>query len=192
MMRITGGQWRGRTLESPPGDMAKTSLKGAVRPTTGIVRQSLFNQLQGRLAGARFLDGFAGSGIMGFEALSRGASHVTALEHHGPNARRILRNAEVLKLTPEQFECHTTDTLRWLDKPCPVLPYDIVFLDPPYGFKHWEYLVTLLNHHGWVALDGVITIEQGAHDLVLPGFSRRVFGDSVLGLFEMGRDLLDE
>src|SRR3954467_12446516 len=90
-MRIIAGRWRGRPLLAPTGQ--------ATRPTADRVRESLFSMLASRLGsfeGLRVADLFAGSGALGFEALSRGAAHATFIEHDAQAARRIKRNAERL------------------------------------------------------------------------------------------------
>jgi len=121
-LRIIGGQWRGRRLPVPaaPG----------LRPTPERVRETLFNWLQGWLAGARCLDLFAGSGALGLEAASRGAGEVVLVERCVPVARRLREVA--LELGADQVRVVTDDALRFLQRGDPGR-FDLVFLDPPFG-----------------------------------------------------------
>src|SRR4051812_18174623 len=90
MLRITGGEFRGRSLHAPKGDHT--------RPTQSKLRQALFNSLQASLPDARVLDLFAGSGALGFEALSRGAAHVHFIESARPVAKLIEKNGAELRV----------------------------------------------------------------------------------------------
>ncbi|MGD0942109.1 MAG: 16S rRNA (guanine(966)-N(2))-methyltransferase RsmD [Terracidiphilus sp.] len=136
-MRIIAGSLRSRTLHAPPGL--------ATRPTSDRLRETLFNVLAPRIQGSAFLDLYAGSGAVGIEALSRGATRVEFVER-APAALKMLRiNLEELGLTAG-FRIHATAvgaTLRRADaanrKP---EPYDLVFLDPPYDAAE-EYAATL-------------------------------------------------
>ncbi len=121
-VRIIGGDWRGRKL---PVLMAE-----GLRPTSDRVRETLFNWLHFEVAGAHCLDLFAGSGALGFEALSRGAKSVTFLELSKPVAQQLTTNLKTLNSTAAQVvqgEC-----LQWLDQPVEQ-PFDIIFLDPPFN-----------------------------------------------------------
>ncbi len=88
-LRIIGGKYKGRVLKAPKGS--------ATRPTHGMLRESVFNICQNEIAGARFLDLFAGSGAMGLEALSRGASHITLVENDRHALASIRENIAVLQ-----------------------------------------------------------------------------------------------
>ena len=120
-MRITGGIHRGRILKVPDG------LE--VRPTQDRVREALFSILMHDVAGARFLDIFAGSGSVGFEAVSRGAASVTFVERNARHIACIRSNAAMLKLTPEIIQA---DAYRYLETFAGA-PFDIVYADPPYA-----------------------------------------------------------
>ena len=87
-MRIAGGEWCGRTLKVPPGD--------AVRPTQDRVRGALFSMIQAEIAGAAFLDLFAGAGSVGLEALSRGAARTTFVESNPRHAACLAANVSAL------------------------------------------------------------------------------------------------
>ena len=123
-MRITGGQARGISLTLPKGE--------SVRPATDAMRQAVFSSLAARVAGARFLDLFAGSGAYGLEALSRGAAGGTFVEKDARTAEFIHRNlAAVCKSLGR-----TTDGLRVVIADAtgtmPGEVPDLVFIDPPY------------------------------------------------------------
>ena len=133
-MRIIAGTFRSRALQAPAGM--------ATRPTSDRLRETLFNVLAPRIAGASFLDLYAGSGAVGIEALSRGAAHVTFVER-APAALKVLRaNFDRLTLT-EGFRIHSGSAGSFLRKPRSAAPgFDIVFLDPPYDAAE-EYSATL-------------------------------------------------
>jgi 16S rRNA (guanine966-N2)-methyltransferase len=154
VLRIIGGRHRGRRLRFPAGV--------AIRPTPDRVRETLFNWLQPRIAGARVLDLFAGSGALGLEALSRGAAHVTFVEKD----RRAAVAIEQLTLEWEEpgaiVEC--ADALRWLAGPRADAPYDIVFLDPPYDAAVLASAAASLAERGRLAPDARIYVESRARD----------------------------
>ncbi len=120
-LRIIGGQWRSRRLRFP-------AING-LRPTMDRVRETVFNWLQYDVEGARALDAFAGSGALGFEALSRGAKEVIFLEKHPNAALQLRENLEILQTRNAQV--WAGDALLWLQQNPE--PFDLVFLDPPFG-----------------------------------------------------------
>ena len=186
MIRITGGIAKGRSLKVPSGD--------AVRPTSDKVRQALFNILSHRFNldfdGARVLDLFAGSGALGLEALSRGASFVCFVELEQRHARMINENCNLVQAAisqrrEEQVRCSTvnkrvsTALLRRPDR-----PYDLIFMDPPYAQEsEGKHLKAL--EEGWLSEGGYVIIEHAKHNLFeLPdGWSqelRRRYGDTYI------------
>jgi len=120
-LRIIGGQWRSRRLRFPAID--------GLRPTLDRVRETVFNWLQFDVEGARVVDAFAGSGALGFEALSRGAKEVIFLEKHAKAALQLKDNLQTLDAKNAQV--WAGDALTWLEQNPE--PYDLVFLDPPFG-----------------------------------------------------------
>ncbi len=128
-MRVIGGEFRSRRIRSLPGL--------AMRPTPDRLRETLFDVLAPRLEGRVFLDAYAGSGAVGIEALSRGASRAIFLEKHRPAASLIRENLASLGLTARAVVVCGAAVPR-LD----LHPADIVFLDPPYELER-EYAAAL-------------------------------------------------
>ena len=133
-LRIVGGVWRGRRLQFPAG--------AAIRPTPDRVRETLFNWLALRLPGAVCLDLFAGSGVVGLEALSRGAAAVTFVDKEAVAARAIQDRltewgaADPARGVGGRGNVVRAEALAWLDSIVPDgagAPFDIVFLDPPFA-----------------------------------------------------------
>lgn len=126
----------------------------ALRPTPDRVRQTLFNWLGQELYGLRCLDLFAGSGALGFEALSRGATEVTMVESNPAVHRALLDNAGVLKADKAQIL--RQDAMQFLARN--IRQYDVIFLDPPFD-QHWlgKLLPQLARH---LVDDGVIYAES--------------------------------
>ncbi|MEG1480420.1 MAG: 16S rRNA (guanine(966)-N(2))-methyltransferase RsmD [Kiritimatiellia bacterium] len=150
-MRITGGQWRSRSILMPPSE--------AVRPTQDRVREALFNLLMYVLPGARFLDLFAGSGATGLDALSRGASEATFLECDRTVFKTLLKNLAAFEVPATC--AHLMDTMRWLMMPVSA-PYDIVFADPPYQWSQaggMEEVARLLVERGLLREGGTLVAE---------------------------------
>ncbi len=121
-LRVSGGEARGRRLKAPKN----------IRPTQGMVKQAIFNMVGPRIAGATVLDLFAGSGALGIEALSRGATSVTFVDQQ-PRGLAILRqNLDALGFK-ERAHVVRGEVVRWLEaSPDAVRAADFVFLDPPY------------------------------------------------------------
>lgn len=160
-VRIIGGQWRSRRLTFPP-------LEG-LRPTPDRVRETLFNWLAPGIHGARCLDAFAGSGALGFEALSRGAGHTVFLDASRVIVDALTKNAQLLKTS--QYETHCGDAVKWLAKPA-AAPFDIIFLDPPYALALLEPCVTLLLNNGFLAKNAWIYVEDNKPIPDFPGLMK--------------------
>jgi 16S rRNA (guanine966-N2)-methyltransferase len=148
-MRIIAGQHKGRTLKAPKWD--------GLRPTSDKLRETLFNILQMRVAGARVLDVFAGTGAVALEALSRGASGATCIESDRRAAALIAENAALCR---EQERCAIIRDVveRALVKPVPGGPFDIVVLDPPYDYAGLEAAVA--NAATQLAAGGIVVLEH--------------------------------
>lgn len=148
-LRIIGGQWRGRKLSFP-------AIEG-LRPTGDRIRETLFNWLAPDIQGARCLDVFAGSGALGLEALSRGAS-VGLLCERNPQAANQLR-AHVERLHAVNAEVKQGDSLAYLHLGNPDTPYDVVFIDPPFALDLWQATIDALEAGQWLADTACIYIE---------------------------------
>jgi 16S rRNA (guanine966-N2)-methyltransferase len=150
-LRIIGGQWRATKLTFP--DVM------VIRPTPDRVRETLFNWLQLEVVGARCLDLFAGSGSLGLEALSRGASTVTFVDREAVIGKYLRETLARLHCT--QGEIHTMDATQFLHNPAS--PFDIVFLDPPFAASAENQLLgaicSQLESKGWLSAHAHIYIE---------------------------------
>jgi 16S rRNA (guanine966-N2)-methyltransferase len=149
-VRIIGGRWRGRRIAVPPG----TDL----RPTPDRVRETLFNWLAPGIVGSRCLDLFAGTGVLGLEAASRGAGEVVLVENDREAAARLRELARAL--APSVARVVEADALAWLGGPAQ--PFDIVFLDPPFGAGLLDSAARALESGGWLAAGARIYLELPA------------------------------
>lgn len=160
-MRIIAGQFKGRALKAP-----KTR---ATRPTSDRARETLFNVLSHAewatdMEGAHVLDVFAGSGALGFEAMSRGAARVVLVEQATPAQRAIKDNIAALKLGAQaKLLKRNASSLGAYDRQLEQ-PFDLVFLDPPYDKGLVEPCVQGLIDGGWLAQDCLIVAETGAKE----------------------------
>lgn len=152
-VRIVGGRWRNTRLAVP-------DLPG-LRPTCERVRETLFNWLMPRLAGARVLDLFAGSGALGLEAVSRGAAAAVLVERDPDLADRLRRQVERLG-AQAQVQVVQADALQWLRRHDPV-PFDLAFVDPPFAAGLWDAVLETLPAR--LAADAWLYLEspQDAH-----------------------------
>jgi 16S rRNA (guanine966-N2)-methyltransferase len=158
-LRIVAGNWRGRLLQiaDVPG----------LRPTAERIRETLFNWLSPRLHGARCLDLCAGTGALGIEALSRGASRVVFVER-SPVATKTLK-ANIASLSASGAEVLNIDALKYLAG-SNIEAFDIVFIDPPFADDLQHELCRLLAEQPWLADDARVYVEMDRDqpDLRLP------------------------
>jgi 16S rRNA (guanine966-N2)-methyltransferase len=150
VLRIIGGTWRGRKWRFP--------ASAAIRPTPDRVRETLFNWLGTRTAGARVLDLFAGSGALGLEALSRGASHVTFVEQDEAAVRAL--RARLAEWQAGDASVERADALRYLTGEA--RPFDLLFLDPPFGSELLSEAARRLEERGWLRSGAFIYVECAA------------------------------
>ena len=156
-MRIIAGKWRGRQLDAPPGV--------ATRPTADRVRETLFSMLASRLGSfedLRVADLFAGSGALGFEALSRGAASVTFVDNDPKANAAIRRNterlgAEVRLLAGSALALPRSE------------PFDLILADPPYAAGSGTAVVNAVLAAGWLAPGGWMSVETARADRVEAG-----------------------
>ncbi|BBB28162.1 16S rRNA (guanine(966)-N(2))-methyltransferase RsmD [Neptunomonas japonica] len=151
MLRIIGGEWRSRKVPFP-------SVEN-LRPTPDRVRETLFNWLQNITPGARCLDLFAGSGALGLEALSRGASSVTFIDNSPAATYQLKDNLQTLKC--QNGEVITSSAINWLEaRQTDTEPrYDLVFLDPPFRKDMVPVICELLEKRNLLSDHAVIYIE---------------------------------
>jgi 16S rRNA (guanine966-N2)-methyltransferase len=160
-MRIVGGEFKGRAIAAPQGR--------DTRPTSDRARESVFNVLAHAdwspgIEGRRVLDLFAGSGALGLEAMSRGAAFALFVETDAL-ARGVIRdNIEALGLFGTT-RIHRRDATDLGVKPAGLGdPFDLVFLDPPYGKGLGERALARLGDGGWITADAVMVLEVGAEE----------------------------
>ncbi|MBY5947095.1 16S rRNA (guanine(966)-N(2))-methyltransferase RsmD [Photobacterium rosenbergii] len=146
-VRIISGRWRGRKL--PVHDVE------GLRPTTDRVKETVFNWLAQDIIEARCLDLFTGSGSLSFEALSRGASHVTMLELDKKAADQLEKNRATIGA--DNAKVLNTDSLAFLKQAG--TPHDVVFIDPPFRKDLIDEAIVLLEQNNWLSPHAVIYIE---------------------------------
>jgi 16S rRNA (guanine966-N2)-methyltransferase len=178
-MRIVGGEFRGRTLAAPASK--------AIRPTSDRVRETLFDILAHRFGvpteETRVLDLFAGTGALGLEALSRGAASCLMVESSA-EARGIIRtNIEALAV-PGRARIYRRDATE-LGPVGTVVPFDLVFADPPYGRHLGEAALAAAAKGDWLASGAICVLEEAAATgLDLPAdfavIDERAMGDTRL------------
>ncbi len=175
---MIGGKWRSRRLAAPLGM--------EVRPTSDRLREALFNVLAPRIEGARFLDLFAGTGAVGIEAISRGASGCVFVEMDKRAARVLRKNLESLGIaSTELLERPVAKALKLLSG-----DFDLVFLDPPYAMRgEYEQTLQALSEAAWLAEGGIVIVEHDKR--YVPGesfgrlrcYRRLVQGDAGLSFY---------
>ena len=148
-LRIVAGKWRSRLL-----DIA--DLPG-LRPTSERIRETLFNWLAPSIEGARCLDLFAGTGALGFEALSRGATQVVFVDNSRRATRAIEKSTQILDATGALIHC--TDATDFVRNSTPA-SFDIIFLDPPFADDRLEALCRLIEERAILASGGRVYLEQ--------------------------------
>lgn len=155
-MRVIAGSYRGLRL---------ATLKGEeLRPTSDRLRETLFNILGGSVRGARFLDAYAGSGAVGIEALSRGASDVVFVEHHRPAAAMIRKNLDALGLR-ERFQIIANPVWTVLERlEREGNQFEMVFLDPPYReINQYHRSLRILARSRLLLPDSLVIAEHARH-----------------------------
>lgn len=157
-----------------------------VRPTPGRVKESLFSILATRIDGARFLDLYAGTGAIGFEAASRGASKVTSVEGHRETAEAITEAAEQLGVSKKTLSAVSAPVDRALYRL--EGPFDLVYADPPYDSDIPLQMFRLLLERNLLAPDALVIFEHSARRILpdIPGYRQvreEVYGDVALAFF---------
>jgi 16S rRNA (guanine(966)-N(2))-methyltransferase RsmD len=187
-MRITGGLARGRVITIPAG------LE--VRPTASKIRQALFNILGERIKGAHFLDIFAGSGLIGMEALSRGAGSLTGIEENKKMARAIEMSLRKLDFDGKIYSADFRQMLPRLA----AKSFDIIFADPPYKTPFGRMVVERIDQLELLQDDGIFILEH-LRDYELPAseslknidrFDSRQYGQTSISLYRCKDQLPSE
>ena len=174
-MRVTGGIYGGRTVKCPPGE---------IRPSMDRRRESLFSIL-GNLEGQSFLDLFAGSGVVGIEAASRGASPVLLIEKDRGKKRIILENLTIVKT---DISLWMMDVRRYIDLAKP--KWDIIYADPPFPFTGRKEIILQIDKKNILTENGIIIMHHPSSDKwenTVGGFKCvdvRKYGGSVLSFFK--------
>lgn len=183
-MRIIAGAYKGRNLKSPP------SLD--VRPTSDRLRETLFNVIAPRIQDSRFLDLCAGSGAVGIEALSRGASYATFVDRSRRSCKLIEANLELCRVPEDQREIYSVEAGEFL-RQTTLSPWDIVYFDPPYKQDYVKTLEYLGVNSAKILTDDGLLIVEHHHKNALPenvGNLRRIRvlkqGDSALSFYAAG------
>jgi 16S rRNA (guanine966-N2)-methyltransferase len=174
MLRITGGIYGGRRVQCPPGE---------IRPAMDRMRESLFSIL-GNLDGVRFLDLFAGSGIVGLEAASRGAVYVVAVERDRRKREVTERNLEIAGGIANLTMASVEGFLKNCNE-----HFDVVYLDPPFRMPGKETLLQRVSNSGCVRQGTIVLLHHPGDELAevigrLERYDRRRYGGSILDFFE--------
>lgn len=182
-MRIIAGKYRGSVL----ADVGKGDAQAHLRPTSDRVRESLFSMLTHLdvLQGARVLDLFAGTGALGLEALSRGAASVTFVENGRVAQKLIGDNIRKLRAGDDTAVLHSDATAL---AACQNPPFDLVFLDPPYGKGMGQSALARAAAGGWLATGATVVWEESAAMDPPEGFIRtdkRKYGDTWITMLEL-------
>jgi 16S rRNA (guanine(966)-N(2))-methyltransferase RsmD len=182
-MRIIGGVHRGRRLRTLAGSM--------MRPTSDRLRETLFNVLAPRIKASRFLDVCAGSGAVGIEALSRGASEVTFIDHSRAACDLISANLSVLGIDAgARVVCRNASAaLRTLEQASQ--QFDIIFFDPPYSSDIHPLVLAQLGSRRLLSSVGIVVVEHRAKLPLEPAYSNLhryrelKQGESALAFYEL-------
>lgn len=149
-VRIIGGDYRRRLVSFVNAD--------GLRPTPDRLRETLFNWLNHDLPNATVLDCCAGSGVLGFEAISRGAKSATLIEPNPIQYRQLQATAEILEIPLYKIQLHNSTAQMALANF--ITPFDIILLDPPYDLGIWLDLLALIKQHSLVHSDSLLYIES--------------------------------
>ena len=174
-MRITGGEYGGRRLSVPKS--------GSIRPTQDRVREALFSILQTEIAGAGFLDLFAGSGAVGLEALSRGARRAVFVDSNRGHLATLNANARTLGVPPGRFEIVCADVYRWLET-YSGYGFTVAFADPPYALgeeKGYAGVLAILAARNAVVAGGLFVAEMTSVQDVAAADGWELLRDRVYG-----------
>ncbi|HEY6331839.1 MAG TPA: 16S rRNA (guanine(966)-N(2))-methyltransferase RsmD [Blastocatellia bacterium] len=181
-MRVIAGQYGGRKLRT---------LSGLdTRPTSDRLRETLFNVLAPRIGGCAFLDLCAGSGAVGIEALSRGATSLVSVEHSGRACGVIKENLKLLGLSAdaEILNRDVISAVRYLAENA--AKFDIIYLDPPYDSDLYSHAITMIRGGRLLSDEGILVVEHRTKNALAPDYGELVKyreirqGDSAIAFYE--------
>lgn len=180
-IRIIAGQFRGRRIHFHPGR--------SLRPTLDAVRETLFNWLMFKIKDANCLDAFAGSGALGFEALSRFAKHVTFVEYDKEAIIHLKKSLKLLKQEEHAYVRHDS-ALHFLANES-VKPFDLIFLDPPFETDLLAKSLKLIHEKSWLQAGGLVYFEAerklDIHPIIERNYNlyrHKALGEVQFGLLE--------
>lgn len=182
MIRVISGTYKGRYLSIPD---SKTT-----RPTMDKVKQAVFSIIRKHIEGSIFLDLFAGSGAIGIEAISRGASK-TYLNDKDFNAFKVIKNnINSLDIDPSLYELCSKDYRLFLKKYKDV-KFDIVFLDPPYRFKVNPDIIKLMDEYKMIDDNSIIISEMDEKNKDVEGFFKKEYryGEKYVAIYSKKEEL---
>ncbi len=186
-MRIISGKFRGRVLRTVEGP--------GYRPAMSRVREALFSILESRgivWSQSTALDLYAGSGSLAFECLSRGAKKATLVENFTKAVRFLQQNAGMLALDADVCSIVKDDVLKFLSKR-QANGYDVIFIDPPYGYNLLEPTLNKLVRNNWIHEDSIVTAEVELSAKIVPSevhpdlevLTERTFGQTRVILWQL-------
>lgn len=173
-MRILAGKLKGKRI--------LTQKKG-LRPTTSVLKASLFNIIGQDIIGKSFVDMFAGTGAIGFEAASRGAKEVVFVETNSQAVKFLQLNIENLQINGRLIRKDAFDFLNSLEE-----PFDYIFFSPPYDIIHWHMLLRAIENSNLMKKETLIIIQHpkmvGLESLVLKKMDERRYGFNLLTFYK--------
>ena len=179
-MRIISGKYKGRNLVSFKADH--------IRPTMDRIKETIFNKWMMYVDGAKVLDLFAGTGNLGIEALSRGATHVTFVEKSNKSMNIVKENLELLKISKSDYQIQLKDVLAFIRQDSNTV-YDLIFIDPPFTEKMAHDVMnamgksSIFGPHTRIVIESIKQerIDDTYGDLVC--YDRQDHGDKFLSFF---------
>jgi 16S rRNA (guanine966-N2)-methyltransferase len=182
-MRIVAGKFKGRTF--------RTKLPNSLRPTSDFTREAIFNMLSNYidLYETKVLDLFAGTGLLGFEALSRGASFCHFVDKSRASSRIIQQNSDILDLPVNAYKITTSDVFSFLTTYNPVHTFDLVFSDPPYNLSLNSKVINHpklknLIHDGTIFVLETSNTETFDYPSEFVFHQRKDYGDTSISILE--------
>ena len=179
-MRIISGKFKGRHLVSFKADH--------IRPTMDRIKETIFNKWMVYVDGAKVLDLFAGTGNLGIEALSRGATHVTFVEKNIKSMNIVKENLKLLKVDKSEYEIQLKDVLTFVKQSQDSI-YDLIFIDPPFTEKMAHDVMTAMGESSLFGQETRIVIESIKQERIddtygdLICYDRQDYGDKFLSFF---------